>query len=167
VQLTAIYDLICRYHDTYRHPSREELILSVPHALGENPGYRSVQSWPNYSEPGVYIMLNDAKTQVLYVGQAEKLGYRLSTWLRHGTHESRRMRAWEIKPAHVAVVPVQEDHEAASLESFLIRRLHPKENTKGIPDQSENRFRSEQAGESSFWVDGRWYSHQPAEKRGD
>src|ERR1039457_4893425 len=74
-QLTAIYDLICRYHDTYRHPSMEELILSVPHALGEIPGYRSVQSWPNYSDPGVYIMLDESKRKVLYVGQAEKLGY--------------------------------------------------------------------------------------------
>jgi hypothetical protein len=121
VRLARIYDLVCRYHHTYRHPSRDELCLSPPHRLGEIPGYYPVGSWPDYSRPGVYIMLDESKRKVLYVGQAEKLGYRLSVWFRGSDSQGmRKIDRWEFKPAYISVISVQEVHEAAGLEKYGI-----------------------------------------------
>jgi len=159
VQLAAIHDLVCRYHETYRHPSRDWLRVMEPHRLGEIPGYYPVGSWPYYSRPGVYIMLDESKGRALYVGQAEKLGYRLSDWFRGSDSQGmRKIARWEIKPAFICVIPVQEVHEAAGLERYLIPLLDPPGNTAGCPEQYENRFRNMTVGET-FWEKGEMLTH--------
>jgi excinuclease UvrABC nuclease subunit len=99
-------------------------------------------------------MLDGSVRRVIYVGQAEKLGYRLSNWFRDGSRDARAMQQWKIKPEYVAVVPVQEAHEAASLESYLISRLATTSNIRGRPKEFETMFRSSEEGERHFWRDG-------------
>jgi len=137
-----------RYSRSYRHPKLPALQLSDVYALfpanyarlpkGVTAGWPD--KWPNADSPGVYLIL-DRQLNISYIGKASMgstLGARLSSYFAYAKDGSERCRivhdSWDIQPEFVATIamPSRMAFEAAALEEYLIDRLQPPENAKGL-----------------------------------
>src|SRR6201995_536064 len=84
--------------------------------------------------PGVYRMLN-AAGDVLYVGKAQSLKKRGSSYARGGVH-SERLTRMVAETAEMLFVTTESETEALLLESNLIKRLKPRYNVSYRDDKS-------------------------------
>ncbi len=132
----SVCDALTRYHDEWRHPRLSPLSVSGLYDLYPNKpttfdvGYRwqPKETWPNADSPGVYFVFDDG-LRLIYVGQSNLLGRRLSYWF-VGTSQCENVRGtWKSEPRFVATVSVQRHFEALALEGFLIEFFLPPENT--------------------------------------
>ncbi len=88
-------------------------------------------------KPGVYIMQN-AKSQVIYVGKAKALKNRVSQYFQDPARHNEKTRAMVGQIDHFDVIVVQSEFEALVLECSLIKRHMPRYNillkdSKGYP----------------------------------
>ena len=85
-------------------------------------------------EPGVYLW-KDARGRVLYVGKAKNLRARVRQYL--SGHDGRVMVPYLVRAsADVEVTVVRTEKEALILESSLIKKYHPRYNTRLVDDSS-------------------------------
>ncbi|MDR1741446.1 MAG: excinuclease ABC subunit UvrC [Synergistaceae bacterium] len=75
-------------------------------------------------KPGVYIM-RDAEGKVIYVGKAKKLKRRVSSYFRHGTFASPRLRKLVETVDDISTIRTATEAEALIVEARLIRRYSP------------------------------------------
>jgi hypothetical protein len=136
---------LARYSQIYRNPQLPSLELSGLYALfpenyktlpKEVTGRWPDDDWPNGDKTGVYIFL-DSKLNVLYIGKASLLKDRLAAYFRYDDLNRCRIpdeHGWEVKPEFVATIgiPVKTAFESSAIEEYLIARLQPSQNTKGI-----------------------------------
>ena len=88
-------------------------------------------------KPGVYIM-QDAKSQVIYVGKAKALRNRVSQYFLNLASHTEKTRAMVASIDHFDVIVADSEFEALVLECALIKRHQPKYNillkdSKGYP----------------------------------
>lgn len=113
------------------------------------------ENYRDRSGPGVYAMF-DYEDTVLYVGHSKNLEQRLTYWFRgKGAPE---IAAWDLPPAHLMTVTVENAGIASKLEKYLIGRLNPLYNDR--LRQSEEQLRLERVGASEGvqWRDGKMYT---------
>jgi hypothetical protein len=133
------------YERTFRHPDRKRFDRSGLYALSPETTVPTEkhwdEEWPNSNRAGIYVIFGNSR--VLYVGKARKLGRRLACYFQYefprAGNKCRIIHdgCWKEKPLYVATVAVPDDSkfEAASLEEYLIEKLHPCDNTLGrLPD---------------------------------
>ena len=126
------------YHERFRNPRLEIPTPSPLYFLAkQESGDSSSENtwparWPNAEKPGVYVLL-DADGHLLYIGKADNLGVRLSSYFHHGPNKTCRIKHdWGPKPpCSLFTVPVAETFEAYSLEQYLIEQLNPPINRLG------------------------------------
>ncbi len=87
--------------------------------------------------PGVYIM-QDAQSQVIYVGKAKALKNRVSQYFAHLASHTEKTKAMVSSIHHFDVIVADSEFEALVLECALIKRHQPKYNillkdAKGYP----------------------------------
>lgn len=87
--------------------------------------------------PGVYIM-EDAKSQVIYVGKAKALRNRVTQYFQESAAHSEKTRVMVSNIHHFDVIVTQSEFEALVLENSLIKRHQPRYNIllkddKGYP----------------------------------
>jgi hypothetical protein len=115
-------DLVRFYCEKLRNPALPPFVVYNPHTM------TSWYATPESSKQGCYVFYSE-NGQVLYVGKASlsaSMGSRLAS------HDRRIPRSpWRERAALVQFVAVTEPFEAASLEEFLIERLHPTGNIRG------------------------------------
>lgn len=92
-----------------------------------------VKSLPN--SPGVYIM-KDEKGEVLYVGKAENLKKRVSSYFSHASLHSDRIERLVEKVSDIAYMPASTSAEALIYENSLIKQFQPKYNVALRDDKS-------------------------------
>ena len=141
--LERVRTFVSEYHAHYRNPSLSSLEVSGLYCVSPDAAERSEASsawpetWPYAWYPGVYLIF-DSNVSLLYVGKASfgaGVGHRLSA---HFCFESDGSRAckvrgsWSARPAFLATIPVEEPFEAPSLEEYLIGKLQPPDNRRGI-----------------------------------
>lgn len=88
------------------------------------------EEFPNCEEPGVYALIADDGKEVLRIGKARCLGYRLGSYFRWADREQRRGIAKHPgyeKVRYIVTVPFPVDRafEVHSVEGFLLGRLKP------------------------------------------
>ena len=88
-------------------------------------------------KPGVYIM-QDAKSEVIYVGKAKALKNRVSQYFANLASHTEKTRAMVSQIDHFDVIIADSEFEALILESSLIKRHQPRYNIllkddKGYP----------------------------------
>ena len=88
-------------------------------------------------KPGVYIM-QDAHSQVIYVGKAKALRNRVSQYFQDSAAHTEKTRAMVSQIDHFDVILADSEFEALVLESALIKRHQPRYNIllkddKGYP----------------------------------
>jgi hypothetical protein len=118
-------DCLERYCTQHRHPDR--------------PGFTvhdyTLASWEGTDvsrKPGCYVLYSSAG-ELLYIGKAsnsKSVGSRLVRFRYSPV-------TWEPTPALVQIIEVAEAFEAPSLEEFLIDKLQPRFNSRGIKRQAE------------------------------
>ena len=132
---------IREYHEKYRNPQLAEPSISDLYFLEKQPpdSVPKENEWPATfpyaSRPGVYVFL-DTNGDLLYVGRADNLGTRVSSYFRYGKDKACEAKdTWHPHPPYsLLTVAVTERFEASSLEEFLIGRLDPPVNKKGKRD---------------------------------
>jgi hypothetical protein len=94
--------------------------------------------WPNSSAPGVYFIFDD-QIDLLYVGLAtDNIGKRLSAHIPGSSTKELKQPEWVKKldkeVGYVASLWLPEDmwFEGLAIEAYLIRKLRPPENKKGL-----------------------------------
>lgn len=88
-------------------------------------------------KPGVYIM-QDAQSQVIYVGKAKALKNRVSQYFQDSASHTEKTRNMVAQIDHFDVIIADSEFEALVLENSLIKRHQPKYNIllkddKGYP----------------------------------
>ena len=110
----------------------ESLKLSEPHFRSSWKGRKKkdAPAIPHSDEPGVYIFYSE-DNKPIYVGKSERtLGSRV--W-GHWDDDKRDFRFnKKVSFLRVLVIPEEVSYLASSLESYLIKKLGPSENKKGI-----------------------------------
>jgi hypothetical protein len=143
--LISTIDAIADYKANYRRhdfPDFEisglyDLTPEKPRSCTTLPAHNWPNAYPHPGRAGVYLIFSDS-LQLLYVGKASmgsSIPKRLQTYFRYGKigemvlHHS----TWSQPPRFFYVVAVPEGYEfeAPALEEFLIRRLHPLNNSVG------------------------------------
>jgi hypothetical protein len=128
------------YQETYRHPNLPHLECSELYALFPEETTPLAKTywpatWPHCGRAGVYLIYTKTG-KLLYVGKAWVIGRRLSNYFQYEgqTKTCRIVDDWRESPMYVAVVAVPNESvfEAAALEEFLIRKLGPCENKRGL-----------------------------------
>ena len=74
--------------------------------------------------PGIYLMRDDTGT-VIYVGKAKSLKKRVSSYFRHDSFASPRLRKLVDSIADISVIRTESEVEALILEAKLIRKYRP------------------------------------------
>ncbi len=74
--------------------------------------------------PGVYLM-RDAAGEVIYVGKAKSLKKRVSSYFRHDSFASPRLRKLVQSIEDISVIRTESEVEALILEAKLIRKYSP------------------------------------------
>jgi excinuclease ABC subunit C len=87
------------------------------------------------SSPGVYIM-KGASGEALYVGKAEDLRKRASSYFRKAAPLSERLRALVANARDITFIPASTTAEALIYENGLIKQLEPKYNIALRDDKS-------------------------------
>src|SRR5262245_65033122 len=86
------------------------------------------------AQPGIYQMIGEEE-EVLYVGKAQNLKNRVTSYFRGHSHNPRiASLVKQIKDIKVIVTP--SDNEALLLENTLIKQLHPRYNVYFRDDKS-------------------------------
>jgi hypothetical protein len=145
-KLGNVQSAVRRYHNAYRNPKLRRPRLSGLYALfpGSNGAHKAnfswPEAWPDAEEPGVYMVF-DSRLNLLYVGKARKIGWRLSEYFRYGKTRQgglilgqcgvSKRYTWSRRPEYIATVRVDQAFEASSLEEYLIVELRPPDNTAG------------------------------------
>ena len=91
----------------------------------------TTEGWPFATDYGCYAFYGDSG-DLLYIGKASlaDLGSRLSCYfLPDQTRAIPKAKGWSFPPQFLQTVRVNERYEAPSLEEYLIRHLHPSDNT--------------------------------------
>jgi excinuclease UvrABC nuclease subunit len=92
------------------------------------------EGFPNCEEPGVYALIAEDEIEVLRIGKARCLGYRLGSYFRWADREQRRgiakLPGYE-KVRYIVTVSVPADRafEVHSVEGFLLSTLKPSLNS--------------------------------------
>lgn len=88
--------------------------------------------WPHANRAGVYLVY-DENAELIYIGTATVIGNRLYTYFGGGS-ECVYREQWGTPPRYIRIiaVPAEMPFEAQALEAFLIARLKPKHNTRGV-----------------------------------
>lgn len=87
--------------------------------------HRKVKALPD--TPGVYLMMNDAG-KVLYVGKANRLRTRVSSYFRPSTEMHERCRELLEHVSDIDCITTPSEVDALILEARLIKELQPKYN---------------------------------------
>jgi excinuclease ABC subunit C len=74
--------------------------------------------------PGVYLMIN-GEGEVIYVGKAKSLRKRVSSYFRHSSFASPRLRKLVQSIEDVSIIRTESEVEALILESKLIKKYSP------------------------------------------
>ena len=85
--------------------------------------------------PGVYLM-RDKTGQILYVGKAQDLAKRVSSYFMNRAGHTAKVAALVASIHHVDYLPAQSEREALIMERSLIRQLQPHFNTMWRDDKS-------------------------------
>jgi hypothetical protein len=139
-----VNDELDYYHRTFRNASLQPLVVSDLYALfpdeafSKNTKLHWPDKWPNADNAGVYLIFGE-QLELLYVGKASNIDTRVSSYFRYTSDGTRRCEikdSWKARPAFVATIAVDDDKtfEAAALEEYLITKLQPKENTRGVTE---------------------------------
>jgi excinuclease UvrABC nuclease subunit len=88
------------------------------------------RTFPNSDSPGVYALIHENESEVLRIGKARCLGYRLGAYFRWADKEAGKGMEKHpdySKARYIVTVPVAADRafEAHSVEGFLLGRLKP------------------------------------------
>lgn len=94
---------------------------------------RGVKNLPH--TPGVYIM-KGASGEILYVGKADNLRKRVSSYFQASGRHSRRIESLVSRIADVSYLPTATSAEALLYENGLIKQLSPKYNVALRDDKS-------------------------------
>lgn len=143
--LEDVRHAIKEYKETYRRQDLPGLELSGLYALFPDEATtpdvvsRWNDKWPLCERCGVYFIFGRSG-RLLYVGKASmksSIGYRLSTYFQCDKPTGGCRLLYTVvteKPMYVAALAVPADmpFEAAGLEEFLIRRLRPCDNVRGM-----------------------------------
>lgn len=90
-------------------------------------------SWHNGSLPGVYMLL-DCNKKVIYIGEAVKIGGRLSSYFCYDDNSNCKIKDDSKKDTKYVIsfaVLEKEQYMRWSLEQYLIGELNPPLNTNG------------------------------------
>jgi excinuclease UvrABC nuclease subunit len=124
---TAIAELNQTYPRPELHLEVDELMFDVESQYAA--------TFPNCDRPGVYALVSRNGTDVLRVGVAQNLGYRLGAYFKWSDRLTGKGVAKDFAYADVRFVltvplPSNRAFEAPSIESFLLFRLRPPLNTR-------------------------------------
>jgi hypothetical protein len=148
--LDAVRKALEFYGETYRHPNLRPLAPSPVYSLfpdtgsaAEPPDLRWPAIWPNAGAPGVYLVFGP-DMNLLYVGKASltrNMGGRLSSYFQYAKDGGRGcavMGTWSARPTFIITVGVDSDKafEACALEEYLITRLQPPDNRRGVRERA-------------------------------
>ncbi|MBK1721379.1 GIY-YIG nuclease family protein [Thiocystis violacea] len=92
--------------------------------------------YPHQDKPGVYLIF-DEDLELMYIGKTDStFGSRLYTYFK-GTDVCKIVHpGWSRKPCYVATIPIEKSQKhivsPVALEDYLIDRLQPYDNTRGI-----------------------------------
>ncbi len=137
--LQELTDRVRAYCATY---NLDGCTISDPYFVHEQ--WQST-SFPNAEKPGCYAFFDDCGT-LLYIGKAScgsTIGRRAATYFKWGIDKPEELGRtgcayWTGIPTVLHTIPVEEAHQAPSLEEYLIEHLHPPENRTGrsrkVPD---------------------------------
>jgi len=127
-------DALHEYVSRYRRSDLPELEVGNPLDLFPEepiscdfvPELTWEHEWPFNNRSGVYLIYSD-KQDLLYIGQAHRLGKRLYDYFGGGKVCRLRHETWPQRPRFVINIAVPDDMawEKAGLESFLIQKLQP------------------------------------------
>lgn len=101
----------------------------------ETEGYAlTEENWrdeyiPFRGSPGCYLFF-DKEGRLLYIGKATNLGARVGSYFASSPFAPKHGHVWSSAPHYAFIIQVEEVWEAPSLEEFLIRELHPTDNTR-------------------------------------
>lgn len=87
------------------------------------------------STPGVYIMKGE-KGEILYVGKADNLKRRVSSYFQTGRRLQDRIEAMVSKVKEITYIPASSSAEALIYENGLIKQLSPRYNVSLRDDKS-------------------------------
>ena len=97
-----IEEVVIAYHDTRRHQKLDRLEMSSLFPLVPEGGVAPY--WPDGHRPGVYLLFDQSKDTILYVGQSYKLNRRLRGKFRElfyktfdGSNWGAQFYKWDIK----------------------------------------------------------------------
>lgn len=144
----SVHEAIRFYNADFRHPKLKPLAvsdlyalfpdeLSVPHT-----GPKWPDPWPNADGPGVYLVFA-RNMELVYVGKStSSLNVRVSSYFRYSRDGTRRCELkweWRHTPCYIAIIAVDKDKffEASALEEYLIDRMQPLENQRGIRESRD------------------------------
>ena len=85
--------------------------------------------------PGVYLM-KDGRGEALYVGKANDLRKRVSSYFRKGRRLPERLEILISKVENISYIPTSTSAEALLYENSLIKQLSPKYNVALRDDKS-------------------------------
>ncbi len=147
IPLEIVEHTVAKYSELFRAAQYTDvLVLSDWYSLfpDEFPNVQTRYNWPdaypNKGKPGVYFFF-DSEQSLLYIGKSggdmqRRLGDHV-TWASNRSGpckvlEKKKGKPWRTRPCYVKTLAVQNPSEALPLEEFLIDKLQPPENTKGI-----------------------------------
>ncbi len=79
------------------------------------------------ANPGVYLY-KDSRNEVIYVGKAKRLQYRVRSYFQKGTGHTGKIRAMVRNIADLEVIVTDSEAEALILENNLIKKYRPRYN---------------------------------------
>lgn len=138
--LSKVKELIIEYSEKYRNPNLSKYKVSDLYDLFPNEKtvhevkHKWPDVWPFCSSAGVYIIL-DIDLNILYIGKASHFGYRLGSYFMYDENKNCMLKdSWKGNPRFVVTIAVPDDSkfECSSLEEFLILKIKPNNNTRGL-----------------------------------
>lgn len=144
ISVKTVEAAIATYAKKVRKPSfNGSVAMSDWYSLfPEEPGCRATafkwpDNFPNANSPGAYLIF-DAKMDLLYVGKTTRtLNSRLGCYFGYVAGRGsgclikpNMLPPWKTRPYYVRTIAVTNADEVHALESFLIDRLNPPDNSR-------------------------------------
>lgn len=138
IELIKIYQTQYRNSELKPYDISEKYDLFPDKIINSDNEYCWNAKWPNSERAGVYLILDD-QLDVIYIGKADYLGPRLSSYFHYDENRNCKIiNYWNGKPRFILTVAVPDSSkfENASLEAFLISKIKTKNNIQGSQGDS-------------------------------